>query len=203
MSAAPKIAAFLPLFSLGTALAQQTKHEPRYAEETPTETLWRTRYAHCDYGYYVILPSGFVGHGSHSPAPNHGFLVALPDVGRKRDASIEDERFIWVNAEYNSLEFKSLAEAADRLAKSMGKDKKGFRQVAREPVRLDGKPAMRIQVEYLSPRGKVMEEEVLTLRAGILYEIGLRTTDQYYYATDPESYRQVFAGFRFWRIHYC
>jgi hypothetical protein len=199
MSVAPKIVTSLLLLSLGTALAQQAKHEPRYWEENDTETLWRGKYSNYDYGYYVILPSGFIGHGCHSPAPNHGFLTALPGVARTQYTSSKYERFIWVNAEYNSLEFNSLAEAADRLAKYMGEDKKGFRQVAKEPVRLNGTPAVRIQAEYVGPKGKVIEEEVLTLRAGILYEIGLKTTDQNY-VTDHERYRRILAGFRFWRI---
>ena len=50
---------------------------------------------------------------SHSHAPNHGFLVSLPDVGKASEASVSDPRFLWVNAEYNMSESHSLRGVAD------------------------------------------------------------------------------------------
>jgi hypothetical protein len=55
--------------------------QKRYWEETKSETLRRGRYSNCDCGFYVTLGPGVVGHGTHSPAANHGFYVSLPDVG--------------------------------------------------------------------------------------------------------------------------
>jgi hypothetical protein len=198
-------AAFLALLMLATSLCQSPSKpsQARNWEETDSETLWRNKYAHCDYGFYVVLPRGFVGHGLLSPSSNHGFLVALPDVGRTQNATSDDERFIWVNAGYNSLELKSLSEVVDYYSDLIiGRHKKGFKRVAREPVRLDGRAAIRIRVEYDGPSGKVIEEETIILRSGIIYEAGLVTTPKDY-ASDRARYSQVLAGFRFWRIHYC
>jgi hypothetical protein len=184
----------------------QAKQNPaarhRYAEETGTETLWTERYAQCDYGFYVMLPPGFVGHGSHNPNPNHGFLLALPDTGRTSNASLKDERFIFVNANYNSFEVESLAGAAHWAVDVMSSDKTGFREISREPVRLDKRRAMRIRAEHDGPNGRVIEERVITLRAGILYEIGLVTRPGDY-AADKSQFEKVLLGFRYWRIHYC
>lgn len=73
------------LLAVAASAGQNSSHgvaRKQYWEETESETLWRGRYANCDYGFYAMLPDGIVGHGSHSPSPNHGFLVALPDTGR-------------------------------------------------------------------------------------------------------------------------
>src|SRR6266568_4714934 len=83
--------------------AQHRSSPQRHWEETETETIWRGRYTNCKYGYYVMLSSGVIAHGSHRPAPNHGFLVSLPDVGKTSEASVSDPRFLWVNAEYKHV----------------------------------------------------------------------------------------------------
>jgi hypothetical protein len=174
----------------------------RYAEETDTETLWRERYAHCDYGFYITLPPGFVGHGTHSPNPNHGFLVALPDVGRTHDVSTSAERFIWVNAEYNSFDLTSLTSAGNWASQLMAEEKTGFKETARQRVRLNNRPAIRIEGEYDGPQGRVVEEQIIALRAGILYEVGLTTRANNYIA-DKKDFEKILLGFHFWRIHYC
>src|ERR1017187_9926639 len=69
--------------------------------ETGSETQWRLRYGNCDYGYFVALAPGVVGHNTLPPSPNHGFMVALPDVGRTSYALNERRRFIWVDATYD------------------------------------------------------------------------------------------------------
>jgi hypothetical protein len=127
---------------------------------------------------------------------------SLPDAERTETASNQDQQFVWVDAEYNVLEAKSLAEAADQASRLMRQDKTGFKQIARESVWLNNRAAIRLRAEYDSPKGRVIREETITLRGGILYEIGLVTTPKDY-ASDYARYRQVLDGFRFWRIHYC
>jgi len=169
---------------------------------TDSESLWTHRFADCDLGYYALLPDGFVAHGNHPPNPIRGFLVGLPDAGTTKTVTIKDGRFIWVTAEYNSLEFKSLREAAEYAIDLMGKKKSGFKVTIREPVKLNGVTAIRVRAEYDSPNGRVVEAELITLRSGIIYEIGLRT-DTVHYQTDQSQFAKIVAGFRFWKIHYC
>jgi hypothetical protein len=95
----------------GNAQKEQCAANKANCCETADETLWMGRFAHCDYGFYVLLPGKFVGHGNISPNPIHGFLVGLSDRSTTSPVRIADERFVWVNAEYNSLELKSLEDA--------------------------------------------------------------------------------------------
>ncbi len=188
-----------------SAVGQNSSHgvtRKQYWEETESETLWRRQYANCDYGCYVMLADEMVGHGTHSPSPNHGFLIALPDAGRIRDASLDDEQLIWVDAEYNVTEAHALRNVADYYLDLAGRDKHSLKVIVRRDSRLNGRPAVQFKLEYDGSKGKVVEEEIVALRAGIVYEVGLRTTPGNY-AADYERFNRVISGFRFWRIHYC
>lgn len=154
--------------------------QQRHWEETTTETIWRDRYTNCDYGYYVVLPSGVIAHGSHSPNPNHGFLVSLPDIGKTSEASVNDRRFIWVNAEYNMSESQSLRGVANYQFDLANRGKATGQNFDRKPTTLGGLSALRFGFEYGSGDGRTSEEEIVAFRpekagVGIVYEIGLRT----------------------------
>ncbi len=84
----------------------------------------------------------------------------------------------------------------------LGKGKSRFEVKARESSRLDGEPAARLRVEYDSSGGRVVEEELLSLRSGVLYEIDLRTTAGSY-DIDEQNFTKVVAGFRFWKNYRC
>ena len=172
------------------------------AWETDSESQFSGRYANCDYGFYVLLPKGYLAHGNHSPSPNHGFLIGLPDTGITDVVSIDDRRFVWVNAEYNFFELSSLSEAADWRIKNSGEGKKEFKVLHREDTKLNGLAAKLVRYQYEGSSGSVIEEEVIALRAGILYEIGLRTNVGDY-KQDDDQFLKVVGNFRWWRIHYC
>jgi hypothetical protein len=59
-----------------------------------------------------------------------------------------------------------------------------------------------LRVEYDDRDGRVVEEELLSLRSGVLYEIGLRTTAEDY-GTDDQNFAKVVDGFRFWSNYRC
>jgi len=183
----------LPVAMVLVASAQQKPAQTTKWKswETDSESQFTGRNANCDYGFYVLLPKGYLAHGNHSPSPNHGFLV-----------STDDKRFIWVNAEYNSFDLSSLKEAADWRTKSSGEGKKEFKVLHQEDMKLNGLAAKRIRYDYEGSNATVIEEEVIALRAGILYEIGLRTTADKY-ESDHEQFIKMLDNFRWWRIHYC
>jgi hypothetical protein len=170
--------------------------------ETDLESQFTGRYANCDYGFYVSLPQGYLAHGNHFPSPNHGFLIGLPDTGKTDHVSVNDMRFIWANAENNSFDLSSLKEAADWRTKSSGEGKKGFKVLRRGDTKLNGLAAKLIDYQYEGSSGTVIEEEVIALRAGILYEIGLRTNADDY-KQDEDQFLKLIGNFRWWRIHYC
>lgn len=130
-------------------------------------------------------------------------LVALPDVGATQPVSFdENDRLLRVSAEHNSLEFKSLKQVTDNAVDLMGRQKQGFKLMARKPFKLDNRRAMKIRAEYDDSKGRMVEEEVIVLRARMIYEVGLTTTPHDYTA-DEQRFGQIVGGFRFWRIHYC
>jgi hypothetical protein len=163
---------------------------------TADEILWMGRFAYCDYGFYVLLPEKFVGHGNISPNPIHGFLVGLSDRPTTSPVRIADERFVWVNAEYDSLELKSLEDAADSLINHTKE------LLARDKILLNGKPTTRFKIEYGGPKGKMIEEEVVALRSGILYEIALRTTPTNF-EVDSQRFSKILSNSRWRKIPYC
>jgi hypothetical protein len=169
---------------------------------TDSESLWTGRFSDCDFGYYVLIPNGFVAHANRPPRRLHGVLFGLPDTSKADVVTFDDERFISLVASSNEFEFKSLIEFAGHVLDYLSKGKSGFEVKARQPFRLNGEPAARLMVEYNGPDDRVVDEELLSLRSGVLYEIRLRTTARNY-EVDDRNFAKVVAGFRFWRNYRC
>jgi len=165
----------------------------RHWRETDSETIWTSRYNNCDYGYYVLLPRGVVGHDTLPPSPNHGFYIPLPDVGTTKDTADLKDRFIWVDASYNVTEAQSLAGLID------DKEKEGSKTLARTKTKIGGVPAIEITTEYKSEVRAVTEMETVALRAGIVYTIGMRTS-RTNLTSDETEYRRIIQGFRLLKL---
>src|SRR5512138_1105868 len=137
------------------------------------ETLWRLRYGNCDYGMFMLLPKGVVGHGTLPPAPNHGIAVRLPEVGSTDEVDIgKANRFVWVNAEYNVSDDSSQKGTVEHYASLHTEGKHGT--VTKQVAKLGVLPATRLKIAYQTANGLVIEEVVFAQRAGIVYEIGLK-----------------------------
>jgi hypothetical protein len=169
---------------------------------TSSESLWTGRFSDCDYRYYVLIPNGFVAHANRPPRRLHGVLFGLPDTSTIDAVTIDHGRFISVMASSNELAFKSTKEFVDDVLEHLRKGKTGFRVKARQSSSLDGEPATKLTVEYDDPSGRVVEEELLSLRSGILYEIGLRSNPEHH-DTDNQDFAKVVDGFRFWSNYRC
>jgi hypothetical protein len=192
---------FVAIFALAT-LAGAQEHSPkqRHWQLTDSETLWIGRYSNCQYSYYLLLPEGVVAHAEHPPSPHHGFLINLPNVGLKTEVSMDNsDRFLWVNAEYNVSEESTLSGISDYYVGLTSRGKDNLKLVERHRTRLQSVPATRYKVEYDTPRGRVVEEEVIALRSGVVYELGVRTLKSDYPA-DRERLEQTLTGFRFIRL---
>ena len=180
----------IPILLLIAALPSYGQHPWELGE---SETLWRQRYGNCDYGMFVQLPDGVVGHGTLPPAPNHGITVRLPDVHSTAELRIEKEnRYIWINAEYNASDDSSIKGTAEYYADVFVRDRHG--KVTKHSTNLASLPATRLKVAYKSGNELVIEELVIAQRAGIVYEIGLRTNGQSY-AEDCRRFEQLMSGF--------
>ncbi len=178
-----------PLWSISIQSA------PRYWTETETETLWRVRYSNEDYGYLVRLAAGTIGHATHSPNPNHGFLVPLPEVGRELPASTDETRFVWVDASYNATDYSSLSRIASEHIRTVdGQWPKA--RVVKGLTRLGGLTAIEFKTEHPSPKGAVVvEEQAIALRSGIVYTVGLRTAKPNR-SSDEAEFRKIENGFK-------
>jgi len=183
-----------------TLFSQPHRSTPQYWTETESETLWRTRYSNEDYGFYVLLDVGTIGHGTHSPAPNHGFLVSLPDVGREQPASANEERFVWVDASYNTSEYQTLSRVASEQVHLMDYERGASHVVERKFTKLAGLTAILFRIEYSSPKGTVVEEQIIASRSGIIYTLGLQTT-KVKLAIDEEQFRRIQSGFKLLTLH--
>lgn len=177
--------------------AQEHSTKQRHWQVTVSETLWVQRYSNCEYGYYVLLSAGLIAHAEHPPSPHHGFLISLPDVGSKAEVSVDtSNRFLWVNAEYNVTEESTLTGISDYQIDLTSRDKQDFKLIERHNASLRSVPATRFKSEYDTPKGRIIEEEVVALRSGIVYELGLRTPAEDYPA-DHERLEQTLTAFRF------
>jgi hypothetical protein len=173
---------------------------PQFWKETESETLWTTRYSNEDYGFCVLLQQGVIGHGTHSPASNHGFLVPLPDIGRQSQASSGERRFVWVDASYNTSEDRSLSGVASHQVHLMDDERGKPHVIERRVTKLGGLTAIFFKSERPSPQGTAVEEQVIASRSGIIYTIGLQTTENYA-ADDEKQFRTVLSGFRLLDLH--
>jgi hypothetical protein len=136
------------------------------------------------------------------PRRLHGVLFGLHETSTTDVVTIDNERFISVMASSNEFAFKSSKEFVNHVLDHLREGKTGFEVKARQSSSLDGEPATKWRVEYDDPDGRVVEEELLSLRSGVLYEIGLRTTPQHY-DTDDQNFAKVVDGFRFWSNYRC
>jgi hypothetical protein len=199
----PCIAALLVVATVAYARQEPPRFPARGDMRlTKSESLWTGRFSDCDFRYYVLIPDGFVAHANRPPRRLHGVLFGLPDPGTTDTVTIDDERFVSIAASSNELGFKSLKEFADHVLDHLRKEKKGFEIKALESASLDGEPARKLRVEYDDPDGRAVEEELLSLRSGVLYEIGLRTTAEHF-DIDDQNFAKVVSGFKFWKDYRC
>ncbi len=185
-------AALLVLSVVADSKAQQA-HQ-RYWEETKTETLWRGRYSNEDYGFCVSLGNGVVGHGAHSPAPNHGIYLSLPDVGNVNPAADALDRVVWVDAHYNVSDYRSLGSVTKYELGIASEGKTAFRIVQRKATTLGGLRAIAFAVDYEGSHGRMVEQGVLALRCGIVYTVSVQSFADFM-AADQEQFDEIRKGF--------
>jgi hypothetical protein len=157
----------------------------RHWRETDSETLWTVRYTNCDYGFFVLLGRGVVAHDALPPSPNHGFLVSLAEPGTTKYVSWETmDRWIGVDASYDAAE----PPVADQFAK------KSIQQARPGTfTRWEGLPALRSR--RIGDKGKSIDESIVAVRHGIVYQMDLHTTAADRKA-DELQFERLLRGFR-------
>ncbi len=176
---APFVFAMCMIVSASNADAPRLK---RHWKLTEDETVWTVRYTNCDYGYYVLLPHGMVGHGTHPPNPNHGIGVILRDVTSEHAFSANSERWLYIDASYHTAD-PPVEDSIKRLGE-------GERRVRLAALRA---------VESRSKMETGVDEATVAVRRGIGYTISLHT-DAAHYNTDKMQYQRLIEGFRLSRL---
>src|SRR5580704_10312285 len=135
------------LIALACAPAQ-TKTPAPHGRETDTETIWTARYSNCDYGFYVVLPTGVVGHGAKPPAPNRGFAID-PAAARSTDTfnAADANRYIEVSSFYDLEDHEESTAGTLNYYSSLGDigDQKDLQTVNRQSFGFLGLSARRTE----------------------------------------------------------
>lgn len=182
-----------------TAAAQTTTSVPHW-RETDTETIWTGRYSNCDYGYYVILPYGVVGHGSKSPNPNDGFAVdpAAPKSTQSFNAT-ESDRYIAVLSFYDVEDYEESTKATLDYYSSLGEigDEKNVVTLSRRSYSLAGLSATRMEDRLGENSTAIRRDSIIAYRraGGIRYQFTLQSPEKNY-ASDEQLFNRIVEGFR-------
>ena len=172
----------------------------KHWQETDSETLWRGRYRNCDYGYEVMLPTGVLGHGTHSPGSNHGIVISLSDPATTKPFSQDGPRMIFVWNEYAPDDVNTPRAYFEQLDHDTPAGP-SFSDVTVGNTRLGGLPAYSARMLRHGERGIEVIEQVIAYRpkgsslGPIIIDITLRTT-QKNAADDRQVFRNVLRGFR-------
>jgi hypothetical protein len=154
-----------------------------------------TGYENHQYEYSVMIPDGFRGFKAKPPAPDNGFFIPLTEG---RSAKID------VDANYNTLEYKSVREAASgENAWFVERCASGLRTVS-NPTTLGSMAAIFIEVSCMergSSRSLVLDS-VVALRptnsdyiTTVVYSVSLIST-QKRHRDDKRVYDRVVRSFK-------
>jgi len=181
------------LAALSPSCRPQSHIQPqKHWTETDSETLWTTRYGNCDYGYYVLLGPGVVAHDTLPPSPNHGFLIALPEVTRTSFISSDEDRYIWADASYDAFDPGGSLEA---ITAEEVKFENGGQVIEERLTTLAGLRAHFVKTQSSSATSNSMDEMIVSLRSDIVYTIGLHTNAAHL-LEDEKQFKSTVDGFR-------
>ncbi len=96
-------------------------------------------YENCVYGYSLIVPRGWIGHGEAPGSPQHG-------IGIRR--LVDSTGYIWTDGSHNSLDWKSLDQFANAQVGYLRASGAIILSVRKIPAALDRHPAVRTVVRY-------------------------------------------------------
>ena len=188
----------LVLLGLFCQLARSLAQSPHW-HQTPSETIWTDRYSNCDHGYYVLLPSGVVGHDSLPPSPNNGFQVELSDPSTTSPANPHSVSAIWV---WDSPGFEEPGSTTLKKSPSIRTKEpdrpSNAKFLRRTFVRVDGEKAVYIRSSLQDHGAELLEDDVVVFSPDAQTEYQFRlTTPNSQYAKNKRMFDEVLKGFHF------
>lgn len=161
---------------------------PSSFEDDPTLVRLEGRYINDAWGYTIEIPRGLVAKSSPPNHPQHGFGILL---------SRRPKGYIWVNASPNTLEWKSLRQAADAHISWIKEGSANILKIERYRTNLNGFPALRLIVRYECPTRTMIDEYFIAIDSRqIVYTIALSADAEKY-----SSYKKILAKIaRTWQL---
>ena len=194
-----RITLLLPtlIFAIAFAACAQGKHWA----ETSDETIWRERYGNCDHGYFVNLPPGVIGHGSHSPNPNHGILISAKNPGITTEVTSKEPRVVDV---YDSNDAGELGSPGAYVQQYVLKPENASEKITilgRRDTKFRDSPAEYVHFRKATEHSTWEVEELVVYRTpkGIgpsFYVVMLQTTPEFY-SRDHSFFLQIRGGVKF------
>ncbi len=166
--------------------------------------IWTGRYSNCDYGYYVTLPSGIVGHGSKAPNPNHGFAIN-PAAPKSITVFKVDEsnRYIDVFSFYDVEDHEDSTSVTLDYHLSLGEigSEKNVDRLGLRSFSLAWLSAKRAEDRWTENSTVIRRDRVIAYRrsGGILYQITLQSPESTY-AHDEKLFELIIAGFHLTKL---
>jgi len=194
-----RITLLLP--SLILAIAVAAYPQGKHWTETPDETIWRERYGDCDHGYFVNLPPGVIGHGTHSPSPNHGILISAKNPGITTEVTLKEPRLVDVYDSNDAGELRSPQAYVQRYDLKPKSASERITILERRDTKFRGSTAVYVHFRKATQHSTSEVEELVVYRAqkGIgpsFYIVMLQTTPEFY-NRDHRLYLQIRQGLRF------
>lgn len=138
---------------------------PTFINYTTIHIPYTETYHNCRFQYRVSIPEGFIGRSDPPPSPSHGIGILLSRL---------PDGYIYVGAEYNSIEWESSDQGASRHVEWIKEDVQQIISVQYQHVTVDTHPSTRMIVTYLCPNGITMGEDMfLLVNPGMVYELSL------------------------------
>lgn len=185
------------VFFFAAAAYPQGKHWT----ETPDETIWRERYGNCDHGYFVNLPPGVIGHGTHSPSPNHGILISAKNPGITTQVTLEVPRLVEVYDSSDAGELGSPRAYVERYDLKPENASERITILERRDAKFKGSTATYVHFRKATEHSTSEVEELVVYRAPMgvgpsFYVVMLRTTPEFY-TRDHTLYLEIRNGLQF------
>lgn len=156
----------------------------------PDQRSYTGWYSNAQYGYAAEVPPGLTAYGSPTPAPNHGFGIAL---------SVTPYAYLFVDGSYDVLFEATADHAASTLLGYLRKDAREILSVHRAQMRLGGLRAVRAQARFrCAGYSDIFVDDTISAldrKATIVYTVSL-TTSETRYRTDKATLDRVVASWR-------
>lgn len=147
-------------------------------ENDPSLTKHEGKYVNDAWGYSIEIPKGLIGKSAPPDHPQHGFGILL---------SRKPLGYIWVDGSANSLEWKSLYQAANAHISWIREGALKILTVEKHQTKLSGFQAVRLVVRYECPKANLTEDYFIAIDSRqIVYTIALTAESKRY-----PSYKKI------------